>query len=332
MTTSLPLPQPLQGLRLPVIAAPMLTVSYPRLVSALCRAGVVGSFPALNARPAPVLGEWLTALKQDLAAAAAVPGARKPAAFAVNLIVNQSNPRLEQDMRTCIEHRVPIYITSLQAPPKELIDAAHACGGIVLHDVVNLRHAEKALKAGVDGLIVVAAGAGGHAGTLSPFALVNEVRRIFSGPVALSGAMATGADVLSAQAMGADLAYIGTRFIATQESEAVQAYKDTLMQASAGDICYTDYFTGVHGNYLRQSIEAAGLVPAQLKKSDDGRGYFGPASAQERPKNWKDSWGAGQGVGSMHDIPSIAELMDRMEAEYRAATQRLPALWSAYCG
>lgn len=330
MVTPRNLPAPLTGLRLPVIAAPMFTVSYPPLVTALCRAGVVGSFPALNARPAHVLGEWLSALNSDLAAVDASTGI-KPAAFAVNLIVNEANQRLEQDMRTCILHRVPIYITSLRAPPKELIDEAHAYGGIVLHDVVNLRHAEKALKSGVDGLILVAAGAGGHAGTLSPFALLNEVRRIFNGPIALSGAMSSGLDVLAAQAMGADFAYMGTRFIATQEAEAVPAYKELLVEAAAGDIVYTNYFSGVHGNYLRQSIEAAGLVPEQLKKAEVSPGYFGPASSLERPKTWKEIWGAGQGVGSVHDIPTTAELLNRMEAEYRAAAKYMPARWAPYC-
>lgn len=331
MAVSSSLPAPLQGLRLPIIAAPMFTVSYPRLVSALCRTGVVGSFPALNARPVKVLDQWLRSLKDELSAAAASRPDIKPAAFAVNLIVNEANQRLEQDICACIEHQVSIYISSLRAPPKELVDAAHAYGGIVLHDVVSIRHAEKALKAGVDGLILVAAGAGGHAGTLSPFALLNEVRRIFKGPVALSGTITTGADVLAAQAMGADFAYIGTRFIATQESEAVQDYKDTLLRATAGDIFYTDFFTGVRGNYLRQSIEAAGLVPEQLKKAEDSRGYYGPASSNDRPKNWKDIWGAGQGVGSIDDIPFTAELIDRMEAEYRAAGARLPSLWAPYC-
>ncbi|MES2536857.1 MAG: nitronate monooxygenase family protein [Pseudomonadota bacterium] len=312
----------LRNVRLPVIAAPMFTVSYPRLVSAQCKAGIIGSFPAMNARSPELLENWLSNLKKELDEAAAETGIT-PAPFAVNLIVNDSNLRLAQDMRTCTDQQVPIFITSLRAPPRELIDAAHAYGGLVLHDVISLRHAEKALDAGVDGLILVAAGAGGHAGALSPFALLNEVRRIFDGPIALSGAISSGSDVLAAQAMGADFAYIGTRFIATAEAEAVPQYKETLLAAAARDILYTDFFTGVHGNYLRPSIIAAGLDPDKLNKPEEKKGYFGPSSDKDRPKNWKDIWGAGQGVGSIDDIPTVAALIDRMVGEYGEAARRV---------
>lgn len=320
------LPLPLRDLRLPIIAAPMFTVSYPSLVSAQCRAGIVGAFPVLNARPPELLRDWLQRLHEELASTSATPGPRpglRPAPFAVNLNVNDANVRLAQDMRECLDARVPIFITSLRAPPRELVEAVHAYGGIVLHDVISLRHAEKALEAGVDGLILVAAGAGGHGGTLSPFAFLAEVRRIFDGPIALSGAISSGADVLSARTMGADLAYMGTRFIATRESEAGEDYKRTLLEARASDIVYTDYFSGVHANYLRQSIETAGLDPVHLRKPDGAPGYFGIASAAARPRNWKDIWAAGHGVGAVDDAPNVADLVDRLEAEYERAAERL---------
>lgn len=242
--------------------------------------------------------------------------------IAVNQIVHQSNNRLEHDIRVCVEHKVPIFITSLRAPVREFIDAVHSYGGIVLHDVINLRHAEKALEAGVDGLILVAAGAGGHAGTLSPFALVGEVRKIFDGPLALSGSIANGGSILAAQAMGADLAYIGTRFIASREAHAVDAYKQAIVDSSAADIIYSNLFTGVHGNYMRASILNAGLDPDALPESDKSKMNFGTGDG-DKTKAWKDIWGAGQGVGLMHDAPPVADIVARLSDEYRAAKQRL---------
>ncbi|MCG1019569.1 MULTISPECIES: nitronate monooxygenase family protein [Burkholderiaceae] len=315
------LPPLLQCLSLPVVSSPMFIVSYPELVLAQCKAGIVGSFPALNARPPELLDEWLTQIQQALAQHRAEHPDAVIGPIAVNQIVHQSNARLERDVRVCIDHRVPIFITSLRAPVKEMIDAVHSYGGIVLHDVVNLRHAQKALEAGVDGLVLVAAGAGGHAGTLSPFALVGEVRKLFDGPLVLSGAIANGASILAAQAMGADLAYIGTRFIATREAHAAHAYKQAIVQASAADIIYTNLFTGVHGNYMRQSIVAAGLDPDNLPMSDKSQMNFGDGSS--KVKAWKDIWGAGQGVGLMDDIPSVAELVARLKDEYQAARVRL---------
>ncbi|HTI19112.1 MAG TPA: nitronate monooxygenase family protein [Trinickia sp.] len=313
------LPAVLQHLSLPVVASPMFIVSYPELVLAQCKAGIVGSFPSLNARPAELLDEWLTQIDEALAAhKAANPGATV-GPVAVNQIVHQSNARLEHDVRVCVDHKVPIFITSLRAPVKEMIDAVHSYGGIVLHDVINLRHAQKALEAGVDGLILVAAGAGGHAGTLSPFALVGEVRRIFDGPIVLSGAIATGASILAAQAMGADLAYMGTRFIATKEAHAVDSYKRAIVNSSAADIVYTNLFTGVHGNYIRESIVNAGLDPDDLPESDKSTMNF----TSDKAKAWKDIWGAGQGVGLMDDIPSVAELVERLKLEYSEARARL---------
>jgi nitronate monooxygenase len=313
------LPAVLQHLSLPVVASPMFIVSYPELVLAQCKAGIVGSFPSLNARPAELLDEWLTQIDEALAAhKAANPGATV-GPVAVNQIVHQSNARLEHDVRVCVDHKVPIFITSLRAPVKEMIDAVHSYGGIVLHDVINLRHAQKALEAGVDGLILVAAGAGGHAGTLSPFALVGEVRRIFDGPIVLSGAIATGASILAAQAMGADLAYMGTRFIATKEAHAVDSYKRAIVNSSAADIVYTNLFTGVHGNYIRESIVNAGLDPDDLPESDKSTMNF----TSDKAKAWKDIWGAGQGVGLMDDIPSVAELVERLKLEYGEARARL---------
>ncbi|MEX3956436.1 nitronate monooxygenase [Trinickia symbiotica] len=313
------LPAVLQNLTLPVVASPMFIVSYPELVLAQCKAGIVGSFPALNARPAELLDEWLTQIGEALAAHKAANPNAKVGPVAVNQIVHQSNARLEHDVRVCVEHKVPIFITSLRAPVKEMIDAVHSYGGIVLHDVINLRHAQKALEAGVDGLILVAAGAGGHAGTISPFALVGEVRRIFDGPIVLSGAIANGGSILAAQAMGADLAYMGTRFIATREAHAVDSYKHAIVNASAADIVYTNLFTGVHGNYIRESIVNAGLDPEDLPLSDKSAMNF----AGDKAKAWKDIWGAGQGVGLMDDIPSVAELVARLEREYDEARAKL---------
>ncbi len=313
------LPAVLQNLALPVIASPMFIVSYPELVLAQCKAGIVGSFPALNARPAELLDEWLTQIQSQLAE----HKARHPDAvigpLAVNQIVHQSNVRLEHDIRVCVEHKVPIFITSLRAPAREIVDAVHSYGGIVLHDVINLRHAQKALEAGVDGLILVAAGAGGHAGTTSPFALVGEVRKMFDGPIVLSGSIANGGSILAAQAMGADLAYMGTRFIATQEAHAVDDYKHAILNASSSDIIYTNLFTGVHGNYIRQSIVNAGLNPDELPEADKSKMNFG----SDKAKAWKDIWGAGQGVGLMDDVPSVGELVTRLTREYQDAKARL---------
>lgn len=315
------LPAVLQNLTLPVVASPMFIVSYPELVLAQCKAGIVGSFPALNARPAQLLNEWLTQMNEELAAYRSAHPAARIGPIAVNQIVHQSNVRLEQDVRVCVEHKVPIFITSLRAPAREIIDAVHSYGGIVLHDVINLRHAQKALEAGVDGLILVAAGAGGHAGTTSPFALVGEVRRIFDGPIVLSGAIANGGSILAAQAMGADLAYMGTRFIATQEAHAVDDYKRAIVNSSASDIIYTNLFTGVHGNYIRESIVNAGLDPEALPQSDKTKMNFG----SDKAKAWKDIWGAGQGVGLMDDVPTVAALVERLKQEYDAALSRLVA-------
>ncbi|RKP49332.1 NAD(P)H-dependent flavin oxidoreductase [Trinickia fusca] len=313
------LPAVLKNLALPVVASPMFIVSYPELVLAQCKAGIVGSFPALNARPVELLDEWLTQMQEELAAHKAANPDAVIGPIAVNQIVHQSNVRLEQDVRVCVEHKVPIYITSLRAPVKEMIDAVHSYGGIVLHDVISLRHAEKALEAGVDGLILVAAGAGGHAGTTSPFALVGEVRRIFDGPIVLSGSIANGSSILAAQAMGADLAYMGTRFIATQEAHAVESYKHAIVNANASDIVYTNLFTGVHGNYIRESIVNAGLDPDALPESDKSKMNFGG----DKAKAWKDIWGAGQGVGMMHDVPTVAELVARLKEEYEQARARV---------
>ncbi len=313
------LPAVLQNLSLPVIGSPMFIVSYPELVLAQCKAGIVGAFPALNARPAEQLDEWLTQIEASLAEHCAAHPDAVPGPVAVNQIVHQSNTRLEHDVRVCVEHKVPIFITSLRAPAHEIIDAVHSYGGIVLHDVINLRHANKALEAGVDGLILVAAGAGGHAGTTSPFALVGEVRRLFDGPIVLSGAIANGGSILAAQAMGADLAYMGTRFIATREAHAIDAYKHAIVEARASDIVYTNLFTGVHGNYIRESIINAGLDPDALPESDKTRMNFGG----DKAKAWKDIWGAGQGVGLMDDIPAVAELVARLKAEYEETKARL---------
>jgi nitronate monooxygenase len=296
------LPSALQNLTLPVIGSPMFIASGPALVAAQCKAGIVGAFPALNARPAEMLDTWLTDLEHELAAwRAANPGARV-GPIAVNQIVHQSNDRLEHDVAVCVRHRVPIIISSLRAPPKEMLDAIHGYGGIVLHDVISIRHAKKALEAGVDGLILVAAGAGGHAG-----------------PLALSGAIASGDAILAAQAMGADFAYIGSRWLATKESNVSDAYRDAIVESKAADVVYTNLFTGVHGNYLKKSIVNAGLDPEALPESDKSKMSFGSGSA----KAWRDIWGAGQGVGLMEDVPTVADMVARLKAEYEAARARL---------
>src|SRR5687767_8251604 len=309
------LPPVLQRLRIPVIGAPMFIAGNPKLVIEQCRAGVVGSFPALNARPKETLDQWLTEIG---AALAGQPGA---APYAVNQICHKSNDRLEYDIEVCIRHKVPITITSLRAP-NDVIPAIHAYGGIVLHDVISVRHAEKALEAGVDGLILVCAGAGGHAGTLSPFALIGEVRRFFDGPIILSGAISSGASILAAQAAGADLAYIGTRFLATPEASVPERYKDEILRAAAADIVYTDLFSGVHGNYLKHSVIAAGFDPLNLPRSDPKKMNFGTAGGAEK-KVWRDIWSAGQGVGQIDAVVPVAQVVDQLVAEYVAARQRL---------
>jgi nitronate monooxygenase len=318
----MPLPSILQDrLRLPVIGAPMFIVSTPALVLAQCKAGIVGSFPALNARPAAQLDDWLAEITEELAAhARANPGA-KVAPFAVNQIVHASNDRLEHDMGLCVKHRVPIVITSLR-PPAEVVSAVHAYGGVVFHDVINLRHAEKAAAQGVDGIIAVCAGAGGHAGLQSPFALVKQIRAVFGGSIILSGAMSTGDDVLAAQALGADLAYLGTRFIATAEANADPAYKELLVESRAEDIVYTSLFSGIAGNYLRGSVIRAGLDPDDLPAADKTKMNFGTAG-NTALKAWKDIWSAGQSVSGIHDVCTVAALIERMSAEYEAARTRI---------
>ena len=309
------LPEVLQGrLRLPVVGAPMFIVSGPELVIAQCKAGIVGSFPALNARPPELLGEWLTQINETLGAD------DKAAPYAVNQICHPSNKRLEQDMRLCVEHRVPIVITSL-SPPAEIVQAVHSYGGLVFHDVISVRHAQKAAQQGVDGLILVAAGAGGHAGELSPFALLSEVRSWFEGTLLLSGAIANGASVLSAIAVGADLAYVGTRFIASQEANANPEYKQMLVDSAAADIVYSSLFTGVKGNYLKGSIEAAGLNPNDLPEGDISTMDF--EEFTQGKKAWKDIWGAGQGLGSILSAPAVAEIVDDIEQQFMAANTRL---------
>ena len=309
------LPPILQKLKLPVVCAPLFIASNPALVIAQCKAGVVGSFPALNARPKEKLDEWLTEIE------AALAGQPDAAPFAVNQIVHKSNDRLMHDVEVCVRHKVPVTITSLRAP-NEIVGAVHSYGGIVLHDVISVRHAEKALEAGVDGLILVCAGAGGHAGTLSPFALVSEVRRFFDGPILLSGAIATGDGILAAQAAGADLAYIGTRFLATPEASVPDRYKDEVVKATAADIVYTDLFSGVHGNYLKHSVVNAGYDPLNLPKSDPSKMNFGSGGGAEK-KVWRDIWSAGQGVGRIDAVIPTAQVVANLSSEYAAARRRL---------
>src|SRR3954462_7329021 len=302
-------------LRLPVIASPLFIVSVPELVIAQCKAGIVGSFPALNARPAALLDEWLHRITEELAAHNRANPDRLAAPFAVNQIVHRSNERLEADLATCAKWQVPIVITSLGAR-EDLNQAVHGWGGITLHDIIDDRFARKAIEKGADGLIAVAAGAGGHAGRLSPFAIVQEIRQWFDGPLALSGSIATGDAVLAAQAMGADLAYIGSPFIATEEANADPAYKQGIVESKAADIVYSNLFTGVHGNYLRASIVAAGMDPDQLPEGDLSTMNFG---GNREAKAWKDIWGSGQGIGVIDKIESVAARVDRLEAEYKAA-------------
>ena len=317
-------PAVLKGrLSLPVIGSPMFIVSGPELVIAQCKAGIVGSFPALNARPAEVLEQWLQRITSELDAYRAQNPGKPVAPFAVNQIVHQSNDRLMHDMEVCVKYKVPIIITSLRAP-NEVVQAVHSYGGIVLHDVINVRHAKKALEAGVDGLILVCAGAGGHAGTLSPFALVSEVREFFDGPIALSGSMSNGRQVLAAQAMGADFAYMGTRFIATQEANAMPEYKQMLVDSAANDIIYSSLFTGVHGNYLKPSIVKAGMDPDNLPEGNKTTMSFG-SGGTAKSKAWRDIWGSGQGIGLIHDVPPVADLVARMRQEYDAAKAEMLA-------
>jgi nitronate monooxygenase len=308
-------------LTLPVIGSPLFIASTPDLVIAQCKAGIIGAFPALNARPAHVLDEWLVRIRSELAAhAAAHPGARV-APYAVNQIAHASNDRLQRDMECCVRHEVPLIITSLK-PPREIVEAAHSYGGLVFHDVISVRHARKAVEQGVDGIIVVCAGAGGHAGTGSPFALVREIREFFDGTLVLAGAMSSGADVLAAQAIGADMAYIGTRFLATTEANALPEYKQMLVESGSDDVVYTSLFTGVKGNYLRGSVLAAGLDPDQLPEADKSKMNFGSGGNMEK-KAWRDIWSGGQGVGNIHDIAPAGEIVARMAQEYAAAKARL---------
>ena len=310
-----------ERLRLPVIASPLFIISCPELVIAQCKAGVVGSFPALNARPASMLDEWLAQITEELAAYDRANPDAPAAPFAVNQIVHKTNDRLEHDVDMATKYRAPIVITSLGAR-EDVNAAAHSYGGIVLHDVINDRFAHKAIEKGADGLIPVAAGAGGHAGQLSPFALVQELRRWFDGPIALSGAIASGAAILGAQAMGADLAYIGSAFIATKEANAAQGYKDMIVASGGEDIVYTNLFTGVHGNYLRPSVKLAGMDPDNLPVADPSKMNFN-SGGNQKAKAWRDIWGCGQGIGAVESVVPVANLVGRLAREYEAARDAL---------
>ena len=314
----MPLPTVLRHLPLPIIGAPLFIISNPQLVIEQCKAGVVGSMPSLNARPAEQLDEWLAEITESLAAHNRAHPERPAAPFAINQIVHKSNDRLEHDLRVCAKYRVPIIITSLGART-DLNEAVHAWGGVVLHDIINNTFARKAIEKGADGLIAVAAGAGGHAGVKSPFALVQEIRQWFDGPVALSGAIASGGAVLAAQAMGADFAYIGSAFIATEEARASDGYKQMIVDGNSDDIVYSNLFTGVHGNYLKGSIRNAGLDPDQLAVSDASKMNFSGAAT----KAWKDIWGCGQGIGTVDRVLPARELIARLRREYESARQRL---------
>ena len=312
------IPSILQNLRIPVIGSPLFIISNPKLVIEQCKAGIVGSMPALNARPASLLDEWLAEITEELAAYNAKNPDRPAAPFAINQIVHKSNERLEHDMELCAKYKVPIIISSLGAR-KEVFDTAHSYGGIVLHDVINDTFAQKAIDKGADGLIAVATGAGGHPGTKSPFALVQEIRQWFDGPLALSGSIATGGAILAAQAMGADFAYIGSPFIATHEARASEAYKQAIVDSTSDDIVYSNLFTGIHGNYLKASIRAAGLDPDNLPVSDPSKLNFG----EKRVKPWKDIWGSGQGIGAIKEVTSAAEYVDKLIKEYYLVRDRL---------
>jgi nitronate monooxygenase len=317
----MPLPKALQNLPLPIIAAPLFIISNPKLVIEQCKAGVVGSMPALNARPASQVDEWLHEVTETLAAWDKANPQQKAAPFAINQIVHKSNDRLEHDMQACAKYKVPIIITSLGART-DVNDAVHGWGGVVLHDIINNTHARKAIDKGADGLIAVAAGAGGHAGVKSPFALIQEIREWFDGPLALSGAIATGDAVLAACAMGADFAYIGSAFIATVEARASDAYKQSIVDSNSDDIVYSNLFTGVHGNYLKPSIINAGMDPDNLPVSDPTKMNFG--SGEGAKKAWKDIWGCGQGIGAVKSVQTTAELVARLKREMLAARKRLP--------
>jgi nitronate monooxygenase len=308
-------------LRLPVVGAPLFIVSGPELVIAQCKAGIVGSFPALNARPQSMLGEWLTRIKEELAEYDRENPDSPSAPYAVNQICHASNDRLMDDMQTCVDHEVPIIITSLR-PPLEIVEAAHSYGGVVFHDVINVKHAKKAAEQGVDGLILVCAGAGGHAGSLSPFSLVREVKEWFDGTVLLSGSIGDGHSIAGALAMGADLAYLGTRFIATEEANADKGYKDMLIESAADDIVYSSLFTGVNGNYLKPSIAKAGLDPDNLPGADKSKMNFG-SGGNMKTKAWKDIWGSGQGIGGITDAPSVDSLVKTMKDQYDQAFNEL---------
>ena len=304
-------------LKIPVVGAPLFIVSGPELVISQCKAGVVGSFPALNARPQEVLDEWLIQIKEELDKHNQENPDSPAAPFAVNQICHASNDRLMQDMESCVKHEVPIIITSLR-PPLEIVEAAHSYGGVVFHDVINVRHAKKAAEQGVDGLILVCAGAGGHAGTHSPFALVREVKEWYDGTILLSGSISDGHSIASSLALGADLAYIGTRFIATKEANADQRYKDMLIESSASDIVYSSLFTGVNGNYLKPSIEKAGLDPDNLPGADKSKMNFG-SGGNTKSKAWKDIWGSGQGIGSIKSNPTVQDLVNELTEQYEQA-------------
>ena len=322
------LPPILSNLRLPVMASPLFIISYPELVIAQCKAGIVGSFPALNARESagdpPMLETWLKRITEELDRHNQANPDAPAAPFAVNQIVHKSNTRLDRDVELCVKYKVPLWITSLGART-EVYDAAHSVGGFVVHDVINNRFAKKAIEKGADGLVAVAAGAGGHAGALSPLALISEIREWFDGCLLLSGAIGKGDSILAAQAMGADMAYIGSAFIATKEANAVDPYKRMIADCGADDIVYSNLFTGVHGNYLRPSIERAGMDPDNLETSDPSKMSFelGADGERQKPKSWKEIWGSGQGIGATKDVTSTAELVNRFEAEYFAARARL---------
>ena len=315
------LPSSLSHLRLPLIGAPLFIIAQPELVIAQCKAGIVGAFPALNARPPELLNTWLTQIKAELDRQKEQHPHQVIAPFAVNQIVHASNERLQHDMELCVRHQVPIVITSLR-PPGEVVTAVHSYGGLVFHDVISVRHAQKALEMGVDGLILVCAGAGGHAGMMSPFALITEVRKFWDGPLILSGAMSKGEHIVAALAMGADMAYMGTRFIASQEAKASQAYKDSLVSSQASDIIYSNLFTGVHGNYLRSSIAAAGLDPDHLPLADKNTMDFSGSST----KAWRDIWGAGQSVSGIDSVESVQDIVTQLVLEFTLAKNKLCSL------
>ena len=310
-------------LSIPVIGSPLFIASQPELVLAQCKAGIIGSFPALNARPPELLNDWLSRIDAELADYAQANPGLPVAPYAVNQIAHVSNDRLERDMRVCVEHKVPLIITSLR-PPREIVEAAHSYGGLVFHDVINVKHARKAVEQGVDGIIVVCAGAGGHAGTGSPFALVREIRQFFAGTLVLSGAMSSGADVFAALALGADMAYIGTRFLATTEAHALPEYKQMLVDSGSDDIVYTSLFTGVKGNYLKKSVAATGFDPDNLPEADKSKMNFGSGGNMDK-KAWRDIWSGGQGVGNIHDILPAGEVVARMVREYAETKRRMCA-------